>query len=747
MVVVSTLLPRIPTDQQDLSPGQTKIWLVMISALGTFLLLYHPNTPLGVAGMDNSVFPGVASRIFDLGDYSLIFKANYGDSWQPFYADLMVLLWHLCPSIPALMMGRIGAAMIGLATIIFLYLAGKEAFNRRMGVFAAAMTAVSLPMVEKSIANMHNTCPLMISLIFWLLFRTMRRPHMVNFLLWGAAIGLSVYASGYLRPFVLYFILSGLICIFLNEKNEKKIEKKTLGLVFITGVVFLIYVFYYNYFYATQNVITNFVSLGGAWSACAILSFCLVYVVSNRSSILAEARRNPNWVGWVAATWICMVLSFPIMAESHALEMMKSLGVSGNSSGFKSINWLAGLLNDFKDCQDGYFCKGDAFFGFSEIVLGALGLASVVSKPDFIKVLFLTAFGGGLAIGFVSPLLSSMRIMPCVAPLFLLSSMALAQLWNLISLQVKQRNALILVSTLLFGFWLWTAQGVFDRVYNQWEDKFLKLWTGVYHRAVQDEENGFQVLLGANISTEFHLNVLYENHPVYLMDDLKPFLISLGSNDPPKNLAIYFNLEGYARQDSVLIQKFQKVFPNAQWEDIRCPFFDDEGITAERCTLFFSDITSIPQDIFRVQKVDAPYWTRKYMPFNLRPAVILAEDKTPHVNDPVPVGVYLDQEGAQYCSDIHLERDGNYEWTCTTSFRTKLRVDGKVLFDFIFPRFETTQPLVSEKTEKTSFPLKAGTHRVEVLTFFQGSKTVPEITLHRVGDSRSGQSLWNSFEF
>ncbi|MBI5869697.1 MAG: glycosyltransferase family 39 protein [Actinobacteria bacterium] len=80
------------------------------------------------------------------------------------------------------------SALAGVATVFFTYLAGKELFSRRAGLWAAAFTALSPLLVMYSRANtFYSLMIALTALSFWLLVRASLRSGWVNWAAYTAA--------------------------------------------------------------------------------------------------------------------------------------------------------------------------------------------------------------------------------------------------------------------------------------------------------------------------------------------------------------------------------------------------------------------------------------------------------------------------------------------------------------------------------------------------------------------------------
>jgi len=119
------------------------------------------------------------------------------------------------------------------------------------------------------------------------------------------------------------------------------------------------------------------------------------------------------------------------------------------------------------------------------------------------------------------------------------------------------------------------------------------------------------------------------------------------------------------------------------------------------------------------------------------------------VNAPLPEMAWeknTDFEGQAYKlqSTIHITHGGQYEIACKTGIRTKVMVDGDIIFNLKFLQIGSfyREPAVNRKV---ILNLKEGDHQVEVITLTQPS--LPDITLKPIESNADGQSLWKNLSF
>jgi len=133
--------------------------------------------------------------------------------------------------------------LLAALSIILFYFLGKEIFNSRVGIFAAALGAVSIWFLLMSSTMMSHTSSLFFTSFFLLfVFRSLKNPSITNGLFAGLGLGIAVLIRPYNAfllsfPFLLYY------AVRLIREPKKRLKNATafglITLAFLT--VLLIY--------------------------------------------------------------------------------------------------------------------------------------------------------------------------------------------------------------------------------------------------------------------------------------------------------------------------------------------------------------------------------------------------------------------------------------------------------------------------------------------------------------------------
>jgi 4-amino-4-deoxy-L-arabinose transferase-like glycosyltransferase len=124
------------------------------------------------------------------GNWPLYFEGNNGREALFFYI-MALSTWLLGPTIFAL---RLPAALLGTGSIILAYGLGRDAFNRRVGLLAAGLMAVSLwPIMGSRWALRAVSLTFFTTLTLFLMIRGWQSGRRRDWLLGGVALGLTMY--------------------------------------------------------------------------------------------------------------------------------------------------------------------------------------------------------------------------------------------------------------------------------------------------------------------------------------------------------------------------------------------------------------------------------------------------------------------------------------------------------------------------------------------------------------------------
>lgn len=680
---------------------------------------------------------------------------DYGKA-PPLYDYYVLLLWKLLPSASAMVILRIASTLCNMGTVWLLYLAGKEIGGRKTGILAAALGAISKPLLQYCLMNITlNFIPFCAALDFLFFFRLMKKPDMKHFLQWGAAVSFSSYSCNYIRHFIPLFLFGAFVWVYFQNKG-RGLEKPIGRVMWATATMFLIFFLYTNCGFPYDNWIARVIDVSGPFLPCLAVGCLCLLTVAVLPRLVTE--KNSKWFGWLAGSWLCVILCFPLMANDTIMARVNFFAVVPGQ-GVLSIPYLlktfeqakASLLVLFwKNTGDVMNTSGDSFFSFCENIVIALGLAFFFAKPNWKSFfIFITAIFGILPAVILTQVHTG-RLLGCITPFFLLGALGLNSLLNGISLLPKGRVLYGMACVLLFGFWLWSAQTAVSKIYDQWSESILSKHVLASQEAYQDQRLGCRIYFGATLYGG-NASPINEGNKIFCWTP--PNIIELAPNDKPQDIAVIFEPDSRDDKGQPLKDRLTQEFPNAQWKELQAPWMPlSYGPVLWRCLIPVGDISPSPglsrcPALFDIRTAPVPNWDRQFSNgyFGLLFDLIDYEDKVTNVGDPSPRT--LGGEAVRYNGIIHVNSGGSYVVDWKIANRTELKIDNRTLLNLYFPQTNKFGLPWPEKIGSKSIHLDAGDHQVEVITCFQQSLNAPDISLLREGTPAPGQSLWSSFNF
>ncbi|MBN1286685.1 MAG: glycosyltransferase family 39 protein [Anaerolineae bacterium] len=131
-----------------------------------------------------------AFTVLEHGNRALYFESNAGN--EPLFvylvAGTMALFGYNAVGI------RMAAALCGLLTVVFVYLWGRAAWGARVGLLAAALSAVTFwPVFLSRVGLRAASLPVCVALTGWLFARALKNLGALSWVPAGAALGLTMY--------------------------------------------------------------------------------------------------------------------------------------------------------------------------------------------------------------------------------------------------------------------------------------------------------------------------------------------------------------------------------------------------------------------------------------------------------------------------------------------------------------------------------------------------------------------------
>ena len=183
-----------------------------------------------------------AEKLYDTvdvlnGNYSIYFTRNTGREAIQFYlAAATVKLFGTGITFLTL---KIGMVAIGILTLPFIYLLGKEVAGKEGGLAAMALTGVGYwPNVISRTGLRFSFYPLFVSIAFYYLIRGLRRGSRNDFLRCGLVVGIALHSYSPVR--VLPVIIAFGVLVFLLHRSARGQRWAITSWLIAAGLVALV---------------------------------------------------------------------------------------------------------------------------------------------------------------------------------------------------------------------------------------------------------------------------------------------------------------------------------------------------------------------------------------------------------------------------------------------------------------------------------------------------------------------------
>ncbi len=230
---------RIPKAAQDSTPEARRKKIIhsglLVAAFGIALAfrLYHLNA------VPAEPFSDHAEKILDVyditqGQYKMFFTRNTGrEAIQMYWTLLVALVFQTGLSFFSL---KLGTALIGILTIPYVYLLGREYGGARAGLFALFLFGIAYwPNVISRIGLRFPLYPVFVAPLLFYLIRGLRTRNRNDFLLAGLFLGLGLH--GY-SPFrIVPFLVIAAFVIYVIHLRTKESAVQSLWWIILLVVV------------------------------------------------------------------------------------------------------------------------------------------------------------------------------------------------------------------------------------------------------------------------------------------------------------------------------------------------------------------------------------------------------------------------------------------------------------------------------------------------------------------------------
>lgn len=232
--------PARPPNADDPSARRRQVlWMALFVAVFGLMIYFRFNR---IDGIPAEPFSDHAEKIFDVYDITqgqthIFFPRNTGrESLQMYWTLLVAAVFGTGLSFLSL---KIGTALLGLLTLPYIYLLGKELGSPRLGLLAMFLFGIAYwPNVVSRIGLRFPLYPLFAVPVLFYLLRGLRTRSRNDFILCGLFIGLGLhgYSPFRIMPFVVV-VAFGLYWLFKRTAEERR---QAAGWLVLAGVAALL---------------------------------------------------------------------------------------------------------------------------------------------------------------------------------------------------------------------------------------------------------------------------------------------------------------------------------------------------------------------------------------------------------------------------------------------------------------------------------------------------------------------------
>lgn len=237
---------------------------------------------------------------------------------------------------------RILAAIIGIAGVFSIYLLGKEIFNKKAGIYAAALLTINyFHLYYSQDARMYPLLFLMTTLAFLYLIKFIKTPSYKSAILYGIFSSLMIYChffalfalfSQYLillyfvikpyattrKNFFLYCLTSGLMTLVLYLPTYQLfIKTSEITSFWIQMPTLDVYTQFFKDFFGQSEIVLFFVL------SLIVLFFIQLFKANNSENLAIDPKKDKLVFSFfILFVWIIVTLILPLIRTYTSLPML-----------------------------------------------------------------------------------------------------------------------------------------------------------------------------------------------------------------------------------------------------------------------------------------------------------------------------------------------------------------------------------------------------------------------------------------
>ncbi len=236
---------RNPQDNITISKKvllRTALWVALWGVILAVVLFFRAYRLSQVPPEMNSDHAEKLLDVWDVlqGQTRIFFPRNTGREAIQFYlTSAVILIFNTGVSFLSL---KIGTFIVGLATLPFVYLLGKEVGNKRVGMLALILTGIAYwPNTITRVALRFSLYPLFVAPTLFFMLRGLRTSNRNDFILAGLALGFGLH--GYLPFRIVPLVVVVAFGLFLLHRSSKGIRQQTLlGLIVLALISMIVFI-------------------------------------------------------------------------------------------------------------------------------------------------------------------------------------------------------------------------------------------------------------------------------------------------------------------------------------------------------------------------------------------------------------------------------------------------------------------------------------------------------------------------
>ncbi len=230
--------PKVTQETTTEERRKKILWNILVLGVFALALFYRLYRTVSVPA---EPFSDQAEKIMDVydisqGQYSIYFPRNTGrEAIQMYWTLLVANVFGTGLSFLSL---KLGTALLGILTLPYIYLLGKELGNERVGLFALFLFGIAYwPNVISRIGLRFPLYPLFAAPTLFYLIRGLRTRNRNDFILSGFFLGLGLHGYSPFRIVPIFVVI--VILIYVLHMRSKESSQQALWWLVIVVVMSL----------------------------------------------------------------------------------------------------------------------------------------------------------------------------------------------------------------------------------------------------------------------------------------------------------------------------------------------------------------------------------------------------------------------------------------------------------------------------------------------------------------------------